>query len=88
MTLTVALTPHLEAFIRQSITDGRYQSENDVVRSALRMLAAREHERAAQRDALLQGVRKGFGPGRPMTEQDWDELRRRAQERAGNHNGQ
>ncbi len=41
MTLNVSLTPHLEEFIHQTVTSGRYQSASEVVRSALRLLEER-----------------------------------------------
>jgi len=39
---------------------------------------------------LRQYVRKGFanGLGTPLTPQEWDEMRARPVERAGNRNGQ
>lgn len=90
MTLNVSLTPHLEAFIHETVTSGRYQSASEVVRTALRLLAEHEQERAARIERLRQEIQKGLdsGPATPMTTQDWEELKRRARERAAQPNGQ
>jgi antitoxin ParD1/3/4 len=82
MTLNVSLTPHLEQFIHETVNSGRYQSASEVVRTALRLLEERERLRGE--------IQKGLdsGPATPMTAQDWEELKRRARERADQRNGQ
>lgn len=89
MTLNVSLTPHLEAFIHDTVSSGRYQSASEVVRMALRLLEEREQERAATIERLRQEIQKGLdsGPATPMTPHDWEELKRRARERAAERNG-
>jgi antitoxin ParD1/3/4 len=83
MTLNVSLTPHLEAFIHQTVRSGRYQSASEMVRTALRLLEEREQERLAKLEWLRREIQKGLdsGPATPMTQEDWDELKRRARER-------
>ena len=72
MSLNVSLTPHLEAFIHETVTSGRYQSASEVVRTALRLLEEREQHKAAAMDWLTQEVQKGLdsGPAEPITLRD------------------
>lgn len=65
MSLNVSLTPHLEDFIHQTVSSGRYQSASEVVRSALRLLEERERERAAKLEWLRAEIQKGFDSGPP-----------------------
>ena len=90
MTLNVSLTPHLEQFVHETVTSGRYQSASEVVRTALRLLEDRERERQAKLEWLRQEIQKGLasGPATPMTAQDWEELKRRARDRARRRDGQ
>ena len=74
MTLNVSLTPHLETFIQQTVSSGRYQSASEVVRSALRLLEQAERERAAKLEWLRQEVQKGLDSG-PATPLDMNEIK-------------
>ena len=77
MTLNVSLTPHLEAFIQQTVNSGRYQSATEVVRTALRMLEEHEQQKAAALEWLGGEVQKGLdsGPAAPVTPAFWQGLR-------------
>jgi antitoxin ParD1/3/4 len=77
MTLNVSLTPHLESFIHQTVSSGRYQSASEVIRTALRLLEEREQQKAATLDWLAQEVQKGLDSGvsEPVTPAFWDGLR-------------
>jgi len=68
MTLNVSLTPHLEAFIHQTVHSGRYQSASELVRAALRLLEEREQERVAKLECLRRDIQKGLdsGPAAPL----------------------
>ena len=84
MSLNVSLSPHLEEFIRQQVSAGRFQSASEVVQTALRLLEeqAQIHE---TRLAWLQcEIDKGLasGPAPPVTAAFWDSLRRRLNERS------
>ena len=77
MTVNVSLTPHLEAFIHETVASGRYQSASEVVRTALRLLEEREHERTARIERLRQEIQKGLDSG-PATPLDMEEIKRLA----------
>jgi antitoxin ParD1/3/4 len=49
--MNVALTPQLEAMIRERVESGRYNNASEVVREALRLLE--EHERVQHLRSLL-----------------------------------
>ena len=68
MSLNVSLTPHLEAFIHETVTTGRYQSASEVVRTALRLLEERERQKAATLEWLHKEIQKGLdsGPAQPL----------------------
>jgi antitoxin ParD1/3/4 len=82
MTLNVSLTPHLEAFIHETISSGRYQSASEVVRTALRLLEEREQQKTAALQWLAQEVKKGLdsGPSEPVTPAFWQGLRAKLQQ--------
>jgi antitoxin ParD1/3/4 len=71
MSLNVSLTPHLEAFVHETVTAGRYQSASEVVRTALRLLEAQ----------------KGLdsGPAAPVTPAFWQGLRTKLQQSAADN---
>jgi antitoxin ParD1/3/4 len=77
MTLNVSLTPHLEEFIHQTVTSGRYQSASEVVRTALRLLEEHEQQKTATLEWLAQEIQKGLDSGRsePVTPAFWQKLR-------------
>ena len=77
MTLNVSLTPHLENFVHQTVTSGRYQSASEVVRTALRLLEEREQQKAATLDWLRTEIQKGLDSG-PATPLDMAEIKRLA----------
>ena len=75
MTLNVSLTPHLEEFIHQNVTSGRFQSASELVRTALRLLEEREQERVARLQWLHGEIQKGLDSG-PATDLDMVEIKR------------
>ena len=45
--LTITVTQELEAFIRERVASGRFDTASDVIREGLKLLEVREHEREA-----------------------------------------
>ena len=78
--MNVSLTPHLEEFIHQTVASGRFQSASELVRTALRLLEEREHERLAKMEWLRGEIQKGLDSG-PATPLDMEELLRECRER-------
>lgn len=64
----VSLTPKLEELVRRKVESGLYNNASEVVREALRLMAAQDAQRearlAALRDALVEGERSG--PPEPL----------------------
>lgn len=54
-TVTVALGPHYEDFIKTSIEGGRYNNVSEVIRAGLRRLEEDESKLSALRAALDEG---------------------------------
>ncbi|GAB4415585.1 MAG: hypothetical protein OHK0021_22340 [Bryobacter sp.] len=44
-TVSISITPELDAFLQSRVQSGRYQTTSEVVREALRLLERREQER-------------------------------------------
>src|SRR5262245_2117179 len=59
-TRNINLTEHYDAFVAHQISSGRYGNASEIVREALRLLEAREHERAIKLRALRQAAKQGF----------------------------
>jgi antitoxin ParD1/3/4 len=63
MATNVHLTPELERFARDCVTEGRYNNVSEVVRSALRLLQEQEEQRqyllALVRGAEAEAEREG-----------------------------
>ena len=57
--LTVTVTPELEAFVRDRVASGRFDTPSDVVREGLKLLEGREHER----DAAIAEIRSEIAVG-------------------------
>jgi len=86
MTLNVSLTPHLEEFIHQTVSSGRFQSASELIRTALRLLEEREQERLARLQSLRGKIQKGLHSG-PATPLDTEELKRLGRQRTQGANG-
>lgn len=48
--MNVSLTPSLEKFIQEKVDSGMYNSASEVIREALRLLAARENKQKTNND--------------------------------------
>ena len=86
MTVNVSLTQHLEDFIRQTVTSGRYKSSSEVVRTALRLLQEQERERTVKFEELRRAIIKGIDSGQ-ATPLDIEELLRECRTQYGEPSG-
>ena len=59
-TTTVALGPHFDGFIQNSILSGRYNNASEVVRSGLRLLEEQENKYLALKAAIAEGLDSGI----------------------------
>jgi putative addiction module CopG family antidote len=77
--MQVTLTKELEAFVAEKVRKGGYADSDEVVREALRDLKAKEDPAQADSqelaELLLAAVR---APHRPLTQDDFSQLRSRA----------
>ena len=74
--MEIFLPPALNQFVHQLVQTGRYADEEDVVRTALRVLERQEFEESpALESALLEGVRS---PHRPYGTEVLDSIRQKA----------
>ena len=59
-TRNIALTPHLDKFVRDKIESGRYQSASEVVREGLRIMERLEMERQQAISEAGEKIRHGY----------------------------
>jgi len=82
-TRNVVLTDRHQALIEMLVGDGRYQNASEVLRDGLRLIEAREADRAARTHALRDAAREGFGAvdrGEYLDFQSVDDLERHLDE--------
>ena len=79
--LTITVTPELEAFIRERVASGRFDTASDVVREGLLLLEVREHEREAVLAEMRREIEIGLQQANAGQLSDgrafFEELRRR-----------
>ncbi len=75
---SLSLGDHLEVFIKDQISTGRYGSASELVRDSLRLLEQRELKIEALRAALIEGEQSGSAG-----ELDMAEIKRKAKLKAG-----
>ena len=68
MPTSVALSPHLESFVRQQVESGRFNNISEVVRAGLRLLEDQQTLQAAKLKALREVVAVGLVSGPDLTE--------------------
>ncbi len=69
--MNVSLTPQLEAYIKQKVAKGMYNSVSEVVREALRLLEERDAMQSMRLEALRKDIHQGLesldkGQGKPL----------------------
>lgn len=60
MSLTSALPADLVAFVEDKVASGSYETENEVIREALRLLRERDHVREMRLAALRDEIQLGL----------------------------
>jgi putative addiction module CopG family antidote len=87
--MAIRLSSERERFVRSLVQGGWYASEEAVVDEALRLLEARDRNRAEQMQRLEALLIEGLnsGPSTPMTSEDWDEIEREGQRIAAARQG-
>lgn len=63
MTLNINLTPQLETMVREKVAGGLYNSASEVVREALRLMAAQDQLRAIKLQQLRHDIQEGLESG-------------------------
>lgn len=58
--LTITVTPELEAFIRERVASGRFDTASDVVGEGLKLLEMREQEREAALEEIRREIEIGL----------------------------
>ena len=58
--MTITVTPELEAFIRERVASGRFDTASDVVHEGLRLLESREQEREAALGEIRREIEIGL----------------------------
>jgi len=79
MSIEPHIPPQLQQFIRDQIDAGRFDSESEVIQTALRLLEEQFHSRESFHEWLKMELDKGLDsrPGEPATKEYWNRLRDR-----------
>jgi antitoxin ParD1/3/4 len=72
--LTITVTQELEAFIRERVASGRFDTASDVVREGLKLLEVREHEREAVLDEIRREISIGLEDAKAGNVSDGEEF--------------
>lgn len=79
-TMNISLPDAMKTFVEEEAAKRGFETVSEYVRSILREVQERQAERERINALLLEGVRSG--PATPMTEEDWEFIRREARRRA------
>ena len=63
------VTPELDSFVDELIDSGRFSSQSEAVRAALRLLEDEERLRDMKLEALKEKIQEGLESGEP---EEWD----------------
>ena len=85
--MNISLTHELEKFVKMKVESGLYNSANEVIREALRLLKSRDDLNEGRINALKSDIQKGITPlddgkGVEMTEDLFDSLKERGRQRS------
>lgn len=56
---SISIGQHFDEFIKERISEGRYQNASEVIRAGLRLLEEQETKVAALRAAIAEGLESG-----------------------------
>ena len=80
--MAIQVPADIERAIRALVATGRFESEGDVMREAIRLLDRREQRIAEFRESIQNGLSAiERGEGIELTDDVWDRLDREARER-------
>ena len=71
------VTPELGSFVEQLIDAGRFSSQSEAVRAALRLLENKERRRETKLEALKEKIQEGLDSG-PASPLDMEEIKKAA----------
>ena len=63
------VTPELASFVDELVDSGRFSSQSEAVRAALRLLEDKERLKDAKHEALREKIQEGLESGEP---EEWD----------------
>lgn len=72
--LTVSIPVHQDAFIKDRVARGRYETAGDVVREAIALLEQREHMRDAVIDEIRREIELGIQQAEAGQVRDGEEV--------------
>ena len=61
------VTPELDSFVNKLVDSGRFSSQSEAVRAALRLLEDEERLKDVKLEALKEKIQKGLDSGPPST---------------------
>lgn len=85
-TMTVSLTPELEAFVASRVESGQFVSASEVVREGLRLLEEREERRNAELGRLRRDIQVGLEQARAGELTDGEDVFADLERRAADSN--
>ncbi|HZO91652.1 MAG TPA: type II toxin-antitoxin system ParD family antitoxin [Chthonomonadaceae bacterium] len=84
-TMNISLPDTMKAFVEAEVAEGGYNTASEYFRALVR--EAQERKARVRLEALLlEGLQSGAAT--PMTEDDWEDIRREVRERAVQRNAQ
>lgn len=72
--MTISLTPHLDQYVRRKLKSGGYASASEIIREALCIMERVEKREPADLEELI--AEADAEPSAPMSDRDWNEVRR------------
>jgi antitoxin ParD1/3/4 len=80
-TLHISLPESLKEYVKERVVEEHYSNPSDYIRALIRQDQKRRAEERLEQ-LLLAGLQSG--PGKPMTPEEWQTLRKEAQARIKN----